>query len=139
MLCIGLISGRYIPSVIGCEHFECISNGVMFHHSLHFAILVLLLAYFLPENPYVAHALEPVINLLHGAGFVSSSTDTLMKNHLFMPTLKQFIYGDGMYMTGQLEVGRYYGHTGFRFLTSDSLWWRILCFSVFCRDILFCA
>ena len=64
----------------------------------------------------MAHALEPVINLLHGEGFVSSSTDTLMKNHLFMPTLKQFIQGDGMYMTGELVVGRYYGHTDSGFL-----------------------
>ncbi|MCQ9122618.1 hypothetical protein [Rodentibacter caecimuris] len=115
MLCIGLISGRtflllsvvsiavyfkwrYVPSLIA------------------FLLLVLGLAYFAPKNPYVAHALEPVINLLHGAGFVSSSTDTLVKNHLFMPTLKQFISGDGMYMTGQLESGRYYGHTDSGFL-----------------------
>lgn len=115
MLCIGLISGRtflllsvvsiavyfkwrYVPSLIA------------------FVLLVLGLAYFLPTDPYVAHALEPVINLLHGAGFVSSSTDTLVKNHLFMPTLKQFLTGDGMYMTGQLEVGRYYGHTDSGFL-----------------------
>ena len=87
----------------------------------------------------MAHALEPVINLLHGAGFVSSSTDTLMKNHLFIPTLKQFIYGDGMYMTGAVGSQPLLWSYGFRFLTSDSLWWRILCFSVFCRDILFCA
>ena len=112
---------RYVPSLIA------------------FAVLVLLLAYFLPENPYVAHALEPVINLLHGAGFVSSSTDTLMKNHLFMPTLKQFIYGDGMYMTGELEVGRYYGHTDSGFLRQILLWWPVLRFGVFCCDLLFCA
>ncbi|THA08660.1 hypothetical protein [Rodentibacter pneumotropicus] len=115
MLCIGLISGRtflllsvvsitlyfkwrYIPSLIA------------------FLLVVLGLAFFMPKNPYVAHALEPVINLLHGAGFVSSSTDTLVKDHLFMPTLKQFISGDGMYMTGQLDVGRYYGNTDSGFL-----------------------
>ncbi|VEH66568.1 membrane protein [Rodentibacter pneumotropicus] len=33
-----------------------------------------------------------------------------------MPTLKQFISGDGMYMTGQLDVGRYYGNTDSGFL-----------------------
>ncbi|OOF62332.1 hypothetical protein [Rodentibacter pneumotropicus] len=115
MLCIGLISGRtflllsvvsitlyfkwrYIPSLIA------------------FLLVVLGLAFFMPKNPYVAHALEPVINLLHGAGFASSSTDTLVKDHLFMPTLKQFISGDGMYMTGQLDVGRYYGNTDSGFL-----------------------
>jgi len=106
---------RYVPSLIA------------------FAVLVLLLAYFLPENPYVAHALEPVINLLHGAGFVSSSTDTLMKNHLFMPTLKQFIYGDGMYMTGELEVGRYYGHTDSGFLRQilyGGVSYALVCFAV---------
>ena len=52
---------RYVPSLIA------------------FAVLVLLLAYFLPENPYVAHALEPVINLLHGAGFVLSLIHILMQ------------------------------------------------------------
>jgi len=106
---------RYVPSLIA------------------FAVLVLLLAYFLPENPYVAHSLEPVINLLHGAGFVSSSTDTLMKNHLFMPTLKQFIYGDGMYMTGELEVGRYYGHTDSGFLRQilyGGVSYALVCFAV---------
>ncbi len=81
----------------------------------------------------MAHALEPVINLLHGAGFVSSSTDTLMKNHLFMPTLKQFIYGDGMYMTGELEVGRYYGHTDSGFLRQilyGGVSYALVCFAV---------
>ena len=95
--------------------------------------MVLGLAYFLPFNPYVAHALEPVINLLHGAGFVSSSTDTLMKNHLFMPTLKQFLIGDGMYMTGELEAGRYYGHTDSGFLRQilyGGLSYALVCFLV---------
>ena len=115
MLCIGLISGRTFLTI------SVISILVYFKVRylpalISFVLLVLLLAYFLPENLYVAHALEPVINLLHGEGFVSSSTDTLMKNHLFMPTLKQFIQGDGMYMTGELVVGRYYGHTDSGFL-----------------------
>ncbi|STY64555.1 Uncharacterised protein [Mannheimia haemolytica] len=52
------------------------------------------------------HALEPVINLLSGTGKVSSSTDNLVKNHLFLPTLNQFISGDGLYYT---ETGGYYG------------------------------
>lgn len=115
MLCIGLISGRTFLLL------SVVSLAVYFNRRyvpslLAFLALVLGLAYFMPQNPYVAHALEPVINLLHGVGFVSSSTDTLVKNHLFMPTLKQFITGDGMYMTGQLEVGRYYGHTDSGFL-----------------------
>lgn len=115
LLCIGLISGRTflmisVVSIIVYFKIRYIPSLIMF------VLLILGLAYFFPENPYVAHALEPVINLLHGAGFVSSSTDTLMKNHLFMPTLKQFISGDGMYMTGEKEVGRYYGHTDSGFL-----------------------
>ncbi|OOF83854.1 hypothetical protein BKG92_01600 [Rodentibacter ratti] len=115
MLCIGLISGRTFLLL------SVVSIAVYFKWRylpslIVFLLLVLGLAYFMPKNPYVAHALEPVINLLHGAGFASSSTDTLVKNHLFMPTLKQFISGDGMYMTGQLETGRYYGNTDSGFL-----------------------
>lgn len=115
MLCIGLLSGRtflVLSAVSILLYFKVRYIPAL----ISFVLLVLLLAYFLPENPYVAHALEPVINFLHGAGFVSSSTDTLVKNHLFMPTLKQFISGDGLYMTGQTEVGRYYGHTDSGFL-----------------------
>ena len=132
MLCIGLISGRTFLTI------SVISILVYFKVRylpalISFALLVLLLAYFLPENPYVAHALEPVINLLHGEGFVSSSTDTLMKNHLFMPTLKQFIQGDGMYMTGELVVGRYYGHTDSGFLRQilyGGVSYALVCFAV---------
>ncbi|OOF42516.1 hypothetical protein BKK49_02355 [Rodentibacter rarus] len=132
ILCIGLISGRtflllsvvsiavyfkwrYVPSLVA------------------FLLLVLGLAYFIPKNPYVGHALEPVINLLHGAGFVSSSTDTLVKNHLFIPTLKQFISGDGLYMTGQLETGRYYGNTDSGFLRQilyGGIGYMLVCFFV---------
>ena len=132
MLCIGLISGRTFLTI------SMISILVYFKVRylpalISFVLLVLLLAYFLPENPYVAHALEPVINLLHGEGFVSSSTDTLMKNHLFMPTLKQFIQGDGMYMTGELVVGRYYGHTDSGFLRQilyGGASYALVCFAV---------
>lgn len=71
-----------------------------------FAGLILFLAISFPENRYVAHALEPIINLLSGTGKVSSSTDNLVQNHLFIPTLSQFISGDGLYYT---EKGGYYG------------------------------
>ncbi|OOF48195.1 hypothetical protein [Rodentibacter trehalosifermentans] len=115
MLCIGLISGRtfLLLSVVSIAVYF---NWRYVPSLMAFFALVLGLAYFMPKNPYVAHALEPVINLLHGAGFASSSTDTLVKNHLFMPTLKQFLLGDGRYMTGQLETGRYYGNTDSGFL-----------------------
>ena len=50
-----------------------------------------------------------------------------------MPTLKQFIYGDGMYMTGELEVGRYYGHTDSGFLRQilyGGVSYALVCFAV---------
>ncbi|OOR98190.1 hypothetical protein B0187_09625 [Haemophilus paracuniculus] len=79
---------RYIPALVA------------------FVAVVLILAIYFPENHYVAHALEPVINLISGAGQVSSSTDTLVKKHLFMPELKQLLIGDGYYYT---ETKSYYG------------------------------
>ncbi|WP_233141062.1 hypothetical protein [Aggregatibacter actinomycetemcomitans] len=132
MLCIGLISGRtflLLSAVSILLYFKVRYIPVV----ISFAVLLLLLAYFLPGNKYVAHALEPVINVLHGAGFVSSSTDTLVEKHLFMPTLKQFISGDGLYMTGQTEVGRYYGHTDSGFLRQilyGGVTYALVCFLV---------
>ncbi|OOF59027.1 hypothetical protein [Rodentibacter myodis] len=132
MLCIGLISGRTflllsVVSIVVYFKWRYVPSLIAF------TLLILGLAYFLPQNPYVAHALEPVINLLHGAGFVSSSTDTLVKNHLFLPTWKQFVMGDGMYMNGQLEVGRYYGNTDSGFLRQilyGGVAYALLCFLV---------
>lgn len=105
ILFIGAISGRtfFMLSVI--------SIGLYFKWRyipalLAFTVIVLLLAIYLPENRYVEHALEPVINLLNGGGRVSSSTDTLMQKHLFMPELKQILIGDGYYFTADK---RYYG------------------------------
>lgn len=86
---------RYVPSLIA------------------FVIIVLLLARFYPDNIYVAHALEPVINLLNSGSTLSSSTDTLMEKHLFMPTIRQFITGDGYYFTPDRH---YYGGTDSGFL-----------------------
>ena len=111
----------------------------MSHHSLHLLFWSCYWRISCQKILTLSHALEPVINLLHGAGFASSSTDTLMKNHLFMPTLKQFIYGDGMYMTGQLEVGRYYGHTDSGFLRQilyGGVSYALVCFAV---TFYFCA
>ncbi|MEG9545737.1 hypothetical protein V6W75_07015 [Mannheimia sp. HC-2023] len=105
ILCIGLISGRTFLLI------SIISIALYFKWKyllplIAFTILILFLAIFFPENRYVEHALEPVINLLSGTGKVSSSTDNLVKNHLFIPTLSQFISGDGLYYT---ETGGYYG------------------------------
>lgn len=62
----------YIPSVIGCEHFSVFQMALcpITHCICYFGIVIGV--FLLPENPYVAHALEPVINLLHGAGFGQS-------------------------------------------------------------------
>lgn len=105
ILCIGLISGRTFLLI------SIISIALYFKWKyllplIAFTILILFLAIVFPENRYVEHALEPVINLLSGTGKVSSSTDNLVKNHLFIPTLSQFISGDGLYYT---ETGGYYG------------------------------
>lgn len=112
VLCIGLISGRtflflsavsillyfkwrYIPSLVA------------------FAALILFLAIYMPENRYVEHALEPLINFLQGKDHLSSSTDTLMKKHLYIPELHQILVGDGYYFT---QDGRYYGSTDSGFI-----------------------
>ncbi|PJG85236.1 hypothetical protein [Conservatibacter flavescens] len=83
-----------------------------------FVAIVLGLAIYLPDNRYVEHALEPVINILSRVMYnvgdwgdtdfsqISSSTDTLMQKHLFMPELKQLLMGDGYYYTPDF---RYYG------------------------------
>lgn len=107
ILCIGLISGRtfLLLSVVS------ITIYFKWRYILPltaFTVLILFLAIVFPENRYVEHALEPVINLLSGTGKVSSSTDTLVKNHLFIPTISQFISGDGFYFS---ETGSYYGNT----------------------------
>ncbi|QLB15160.1 hypothetical protein A6B39_06685 [Mannheimia granulomatis] len=105
ILCIGLISGRtfLLLSVVSIAlYFKWRYVPPL----VAFTALILFLAIVFPENRYVEHALEPVINLLSGSGKVSSSTDNLVKNHLFLPTLSQFISGDGLYYT---EKGGYYG------------------------------
>lgn len=107
ILCIGLISGRTFLLL------SVISIALYFKWRyllplIAFTALILFLAIVFPENRYVEHALEPVINLLSGAGKISSSSDNLVKNHLFLPTLSQFISGDGLYYT---EKGGYYGGT----------------------------
>lgn len=96
ILFIGLISGRtfFMFSVVCLLiYFKWRYIPVL----LLFSGLILFFAVFYPTHPYVEHALEPVINLIQGSDRLSSSTDTLMKNHLFMPEIKQIIMGDGLY------------------------------------------
>ncbi|TCJ94706.1 hypothetical protein EV694_2136 [Volucribacter psittacicida] len=70
-----------------------------------FVLLILGLAYYFPEQRYIAHALEPIINLLHQGQEVSSSTTTLVEKHLFVPEFRHFVMGDGYYLN---QDGRYY-------------------------------
>lgn len=126
MLCIGLISGRtfLVLSVVSIAlYFKWRYLPVLFI----FSGMILLLAMYLPDNRYIEHALEPVINLLkmidksliHSAKEVteatqlSSSTNTLIEKHLYMPQLKQILLGNGFYLT---EEGRYYGSTDSGFI-----------------------
>lgn len=96
ILFIGLISGRtfFMFSVVSIlVYFKLRYIPAL----LLFCVAVLFFAVFYSSHPYVEHALEPVINLIQGADRLSSSTDTLMKKHLFMPEVKQLITGDGLY------------------------------------------
>ncbi|ASU14847.1 hypothetical protein MOJ68_07275 [Actinobacillus pleuropneumoniae] len=105
LLFIGLIAGRTFLT------FSIVSLVLYFRRHyltaiIAFAAVVLFLAYNYPTHPYVEHALEPVINLINGGDRLSSSTDTLMNKHLFMPEVKQLIMGDGQYY---VNGGSYYG------------------------------
>lgn len=112
LLCIGLISGRTFLFL------SIISIAIYFKWKyvpalILFSLICLGLAIYYPEHPYIAHALEPLINLLNHKGLTSSSTDTLVQHHLFMPEWKQILWGDGQYITAD---GKYYGLTDSGFL-----------------------
>ena len=127
ILFIGVISGRtfFMFSILSILlYFKLRYIPVL----LLFASIVLFLAKFYPAHPYVGHALEPVINLLNDGERLSSSTDTLMNKHLFMPQLKQLIMGDGYYFT---QEGRYYGgsDSGFiRQILYGGVLYSLICF-----------
>lgn len=112
LLFIGLISGRTFLM------FSLVSILIYFKWRylpalLAFFGLCLFFATQFTQHPYVEHALEPLINLIYGKGTLSSSTDTLMQRHLFIPELKQILIGDGFYFYPQ---GGYYGGTDSGFL-----------------------
>lgn len=112
LLFIGLISGRtfLILSIVSIMlYFKWRYLPAL----ITFGLLCLFFAFNYAENKYVAHALEPLINLIYAKGYVSSSTDTLMQKHLFIPELKQILYGDGYYYSPK---GGYYGGTDSGFL-----------------------
>lgn len=105
LLCIGVMSGRTFFM------FSVVSVLIYFHWRylpalIGYGVIIFLLARYFPDNRFVQHALEPVINLLQGADELSSSTTTLMQKHLFMPEIKQLLLGDGCYFTADKH---YYG------------------------------
>ena len=115
LLFIGVISGRTFFT------FFVVSVLLYFKRSylpylLLFVAIVLGLVKYMPENAYVGHALELVINFLSGSNKttgISVSTDTLIEKHLFIPKLKQLLVGDGYYYTPDF---RYYGGTDSGFI-----------------------
>ncbi|AUI65266.1 MULTISPECIES: hypothetical protein [Glaesserella] len=112
LLCIGLISGRtflFISAISFLVYFKWRYIPAL----AIFGVICLFLALNFAEHKYVEHALEPLINLIYGKGTVSSSTDTLMQKHLYIPELKQILVGDGRYFYPQ---GGYYGKTDSGFL-----------------------
>ncbi|ABR74694.1 hypothetical protein CBG46_09460 [Actinobacillus succinogenes] len=110
ILAIGLISGRtfFIFSVVSLAIYFRLRYIPAIAA---FAVVVLFLAYRYPAHPYVAHALEPLINLIYGGAeaSISSSTDTLIDKHLFTPEIKQLIMGDGRYYVVGRTSRSYYG------------------------------
>ncbi|KAE9537168.1 hypothetical protein ACWIVU_10230 [Ursidibacter arcticus] len=129
LLFIGLISGRTFLML------SLVSIALYFKWRyipalLLFGGICLFLVFNFSEHKYVAHALEPLINLVYGKGAVSSSTDTLMEKHLFIPQLKQILIGDGYYFAPK---GGYYGGTDSGFLRQllyGGIVYLLLCFSV---------
>ncbi|MGC6406758.1 hypothetical protein ACNO7K_10035 [Bisgaard Taxon 45] len=129
LLFIGLISGRtfFVLSVVSVLiYFKWRYLPAL----LLFAGLVLFFALNFSQHKYVAHALEPVINLLshQEVSKISSSSENLIKNHLFFPTLKQFLIGDGYYYTAE---GKYYGATDSGFIRQvlyGGLGYLLVCF-----------
>lgn len=112
ILFIGLISGRtFIMLSIVSISFYFKKEYIL--PLLAFFMTCLFLAINFSQHKYVAHALEPLINLINDHSLHSSSTDTLIRKHLFLPEIKQILIGDGYYFT---EQGKYYGHTDSGFL-----------------------
>ncbi|WP_373819026.1 hypothetical protein [Glaesserella sp.] len=112
LLFIGLVSGRtflFLSVVSIALYFKWRYIPAL----LAFAAICLFLAMNFADNKYVEHALEPLINLLSNKGSISSSSDNLVKNHLYLPQLKQILIGDGYYYT---PTGGYYGATDSGFI-----------------------
>lgn len=65
--------------------------------------------YFSESSIAVKYALEPLMQLVETGSFESKSSDELLEKHLYMPTEKQIIIGDGRYIDE--STGAFYGHT----------------------------
>lgn len=127
LLCIGLVSGRTFLVLSAISLIIYFKIRYIPYITLFIFLLFFLIVAF-PDNWYVQHALEPLINLIHGGKSVSSSTDTLIKQHLFMPSIKQLIMGDGLYYT---PTKGYYGgsDSGFvRQVLYGGIIYLIICF-----------
>lgn len=135
ILCIGLISGRTFL-------FLCLVSIAIYFKWKYvpalvlFALLCLGLAFYYPQNPYVAHALEPLINVLNHQGLTSSSTETLMQRHLFMPEWKQILWGDGWYITPE---GKYYERTDSGFYANYYMVVLAIYYYVFFLPLILCV
>lgn len=127
LLFIGLISGRtflFLSVISILIYFKWRYLPTL----ITFAAICLVFAMNFADNKYVWHALEPLINILKmfsikgNAGEaavlsdlsqISSSSENLVKNQLYMPQLKQILLGDGYYYTPE---GHYYGATDSGFI-----------------------
>ena len=66
--------------------------------------------YYLSEQSMaVKYALEPIIQLIETGKFESKSSSDLIENHLYVPTEKQILLGDGRYVDA--ATGAFYGHS----------------------------
>lgn len=71
------------------------------------SLLIFIALHFL-DNIYVKHALEPIINLISYDKIDTDSSDKLVNEMLFVPTLKAIVFGDGLYYNAD---GSYYMST----------------------------
>jgi len=72
-----------------------------------FLVILLILIYLNIDfdQPVFQWAFEPLLNFAEGRGFTSSSSVNLVQDMLFVPSLSQFLFGDGVYTD---KYGGYY-------------------------------
>lgn len=133
LLFLGVLSGRTFL-VMAVISFLIYFNWRYLPILTLFAVSCLLFVFYYSEQRYIAHALEPIIKLIYkptgNIAHISHSTDTLIQKHLFIPTLKQILIGDGFYYA---KTGGYYGATDSGFLRQllyGGIGYLVVCFSV---------